>query len=56
VVNVTNEAASPFSITMNHDGRLLLADERLYDHGACQGSCRLHHAAKGGFTSSFRRL
>jgi predicted DNA-binding protein (MmcQ/YjbR family) len=24
--------------------------------GACQGSCRLHHAAKGGFTSSFRRL
>jgi hypothetical protein len=36
VVNVTNEAASPFSITMNHDGRLLLADERLYDHATGQ--------------------
>jgi hypothetical protein len=36
VVNVTNEAASPFSISLSADGRLLLADSRLYDHATGQ--------------------
>lgn len=32
VVNVTNVAGSPFSISLSYDGRFLLADSRLYDH------------------------
>jgi hypothetical protein len=36
VVNVTNEAGSPFSVSLSSDGRLLLADSRLYDHATGQ--------------------
>lgn len=32
VVNVTNTAGSPFSISLSFDGRWLLADSQLYDH------------------------
>jgi hypothetical protein len=36
VVNVTNEAGSPYSISLSFDGRLLQADARLYDHATGQ--------------------